>query len=116
MVVFGSASAGCGLAPDVTTLILARVAQSVGAAMTLPGTLAAIARAFPEPGEQARAIGMWAGVGSVSRPAGPLPAARWCPEPNRAGLVSGVNVEGATTRAEPRPSCPWKQRILAAKA
>ena len=53
-------------------LIAARVVQGVGAALLLPGTLAIISRAFPRPGEQARAIGIWAGVGSVALPAGPL--------------------------------------------
>jgi MFS transporter, DHA2 family, methylenomycin A resistance protein len=72
LVVFAIASAGCGLAPDITALIIARVAQGVGAALALPGTLAIITRAFPKPAEQARAIGIWAGVGSVALPAGPL--------------------------------------------
>jgi MFS transporter, DHA2 family, methylenomycin A resistance protein len=31
-----------------------------------------ITHAFPEPAERARAIGMWAGIGSVALPAGPL--------------------------------------------
>lgn len=53
-------------------LIAARAAQGVGAAFLLPGTLAIITRAFPERGEQARAIGIWAGVGSVALPAGPV--------------------------------------------
>jgi DHA2 family methylenomycin A resistance protein-like MFS transporter len=70
--VFGAASLGCALAPGVGVLIAARVVQGIGAALLLPGTLAVIARAYPQPGEQARAIGVWAGVGSVALPAGPL--------------------------------------------
>jgi DHA2 family methylenomycin A resistance protein-like MFS transporter len=70
--VFGAASAGCGLAGGIGALIAARAGQGVGAALLLPGTLAIISRAFPERGEQARAIGVWAGVGSVALPAGPL--------------------------------------------
>jgi MFS transporter, DHA2 family, methylenomycin A resistance protein len=69
---FGTASAGCGLAPTIGVLVVARVGQGVGAALLLPGTLAIITRAFPEPDAQARAIGVWAGVGSVALPAGPL--------------------------------------------
>ncbi len=72
LALFGAASAGCGLAPTVGVLVAARVLQGVGAALLLPGTLAIISRAFPEPGAQARAIGVWAGVGSVALPAGPL--------------------------------------------
>jgi DHA2 family methylenomycin A resistance protein-like MFS transporter len=72
LALFGAASAGCGLAPAVGVLVAARVLQGVGAALLLPGTLAIITRAFPEPAAQARAIGVWAGVGSVALPAGPL--------------------------------------------
>jgi DHA2 family methylenomycin A resistance protein-like MFS transporter len=72
LALFGAASAGCGLAPSIGVLVAARVAQGVGAALLLPGTLAIITRAFPERDAQARAIGVWAGVGSVALPAGPL--------------------------------------------
>ena len=72
LTLFGAASAGCGLAPTVGVLVAARVLQGVGAALLLPGTLAIITRTFPEPDAQARAIGVWAGVGSVALPAGPL--------------------------------------------
>jgi DHA2 family methylenomycin A resistance protein-like MFS transporter len=53
-------------------LVAARVVQGVGAALLLPGTLAIISRAFPGRREQARAIGVWAGIGSLALPAGPL--------------------------------------------
>jgi DHA2 family methylenomycin A resistance protein-like MFS transporter len=69
---FGVASLGCALAPSAAVLVGFRVLQGVGAALLLPGTLAVIAYAFPERGEQARAIGIWAGIGSMALPAGPL--------------------------------------------
>ena len=69
---FGAASLACGLAPGVGVLVAARAVQGVGAALLLPGTLAIISRTFPEEGERARAIGVWAGVGSLALPAGPL--------------------------------------------
>jgi MFS transporter, DHA2 family, methylenomycin A resistance protein len=69
---FGVASLGCALAPSAAVLVGFRVLQGVGAALLLPGTLAVIAHAFPERGEQARAIGIWAGIGSMALPAGPL--------------------------------------------
>jgi DHA2 family methylenomycin A resistance protein-like MFS transporter len=72
MVTFAVASLACGLAPSTGVLITARVVQGIGAALLLPGTLAIISRLFPERAEQARAIGIWAGVGSVALPAGPL--------------------------------------------
>ena len=72
LVVFGAGSLGCGAAPDVGVLVAARVVQGVGAALLLPGTLAIISHAFPEGPEQAKAIGIWAGIGSLALPAGPL--------------------------------------------
>ncbi|PZS35782.1 MAG: MFS transporter [Pseudonocardiales bacterium] len=72
LAVFGVASLACGLAPTTQALIGARVAQGVGAALLLPGTLAIISQAFPGRAEQARAIGVWAGVGSLALPAGPV--------------------------------------------
>jgi DHA2 family methylenomycin A resistance protein-like MFS transporter len=70
--VFGLGSLACGLAPDVPVLVTARVVQGVGAALLLPGTLAIIGRAFPDRAGRARAIGLWAGIGSLALPAGPL--------------------------------------------
>jgi DHA2 family methylenomycin A resistance protein-like MFS transporter len=72
LAVFGAGSLACGAAPTTTVLVGARVVQGVGAAFLLPGTLAIITHAFPEPREQARAIGAWAAVGSIALPAGPL--------------------------------------------
>ena len=72
LAVFGVASLACGAAPNSGLLIGARVLQGVGAALLLPGTLAIISHAFPEPAEQAKAIGLWAGIGSLALPAGPL--------------------------------------------
>jgi DHA2 family methylenomycin A resistance protein-like MFS transporter len=70
--VFGAASFACGGAPSSGALIAARAVQGVGAALLLPGTLAIVTHAFPEAGEQARAIGLWASIGSLALPAGPL--------------------------------------------
>lgn len=70
---FGAASLACGLAPSPAVLISARVAQGVGAAVLLPGTLAVITHAYHEDrAAQARAISIWAAVGSLALPAGPL--------------------------------------------
>jgi DHA2 family methylenomycin A resistance protein-like MFS transporter len=69
---FGVASLMCGVAPGVGTLVGGRALQGIGAAMLLPGTLAVITRAFPGRAEQARAVGVWAGVSALALPAGPL--------------------------------------------
>lgn len=69
---FGLASLVCGLAPGVGVLIAGRAVQGLGAALLLPGTLAVITHAFPDQAEQARAIGIWAGVSALALPIGPL--------------------------------------------
>ena len=72
LVLFGAGSLACGLAPNIGFLVAARVFQGIGAALMLPGTLAIISRAFPERSQQARAIGIWAAIGSIALPVGPL--------------------------------------------
>jgi DHA2 family methylenomycin A resistance protein-like MFS transporter len=72
MGLFGAASLVCGLAPTIGVLVGGRALQGLGAALLLPGTLAVITRAFPDRSEQARAVGIWAGVSALALPAGPL--------------------------------------------
>ena len=72
LALFGVASSVCGLAPGIATLVGGRALQGIGAALLLPGTLAVITRAFPDRAEQARAVGVWAGVSALALPAGPL--------------------------------------------
>jgi len=72
LAVFGLGSLGCAASPSLGVLVVARAVQGVGAALLLPGTLAEISRAFPEPRERARAIGVWASIGGLALPAGPL--------------------------------------------
>src|SRR5690606_8078902 len=47
LVVFTLASLWCGLTGTITGLVLARVAQGVGASMMTPQTMAVITRIFP---------------------------------------------------------------------
>lgn len=72
LAVFGAASAGCALAPTPGLLVAARAAQGIGAALLLPGSIAAIADAYPDRAAQAKALGVWAAVSSLALPAGPL--------------------------------------------
>ena len=69
---FAVASAACGAAPAVGALIAARALQGIGAALLVPSSLALVRAAYPERGAQARALGVWGGVGGAGAAAGPL--------------------------------------------
>ncbi len=71
-VVFTAASAACGLAPDLTVLVAARVLQGAAAAVVLPSSLALVRQAFPDRARQARAISQWAVGGSTALALGPV--------------------------------------------
>jgi EmrB/QacA subfamily drug resistance transporter len=68
---FAVASLLCGLAPTPVVLIAARILQGVGAALLTPGSLAMIQGAFARE-DRARAIGAWAGFGSIAAGLGPF--------------------------------------------
>jgi EmrB/QacA subfamily drug resistance transporter len=70
VVVFAIASAACGLAADVTQLVLARAVQGLGAALLVPGSLALIGSTFPA-AQRGRAIGTWSGTTAVATAIGP---------------------------------------------
>src|SRR5262249_42316933 len=69
-VLFAAASVYCGLASDVGSLIVARAAQGIGAALLVPGSLAIIGASFDEH-ERGRAIGLWSGASAVTGALGP---------------------------------------------
>ncbi|HEX9133729.1 MAG TPA: MFS transporter [Ktedonobacteraceae bacterium] len=62
----------CGFAPTLGWLLFGRMVQGVGAAALMPGSLAVLVAAFPEPRARAQAIGLWAGISGVALAAGPL--------------------------------------------
>lgn len=68
---FATASLLCGLAPDTTTLVLARAVQGIGAALLTPGSLAILQSSFV-PADRARAVGAWTGLLGVATATGPL--------------------------------------------
>ncbi|MGW1709956.1 MFS transporter [Streptomyces sp. NPDC002206] len=72
LAVFVAASAVCGLAPNLGMLVSARLVQGAGAAVIVPSSLALIREAFPDAGERAKAISVWALGGSVGSAAGPV--------------------------------------------
>jgi EmrB/QacA subfamily drug resistance transporter len=68
---FAAASLLCGLAPNVETLIAARVLQGVGGALLTPGSLAILEASF-HPDDRAKAIGAWSGLGGIAGALGPF--------------------------------------------
>ncbi|RYB03120.1 MFS transporter [Lichenibacterium ramalinae] len=70
---FALASALCGAAPDVVTLVAARALQGIGAAVMLPCSLSLINHATQHhPPLRARAVGLWTASGSIGLAAGPV--------------------------------------------
>ena len=68
---FAVASLLCGLAPNVETLVAARVLQGVGGALLTPGSLAILDASFAAE-DRARAIGAWSGLGGIGGALGPF--------------------------------------------
>ncbi len=122
---FALASLLCGVAPNVDTLIAARVLQGAAGALLVPGSLAILQASF-HPDDRAKAIGAWSGFAGVTTALGPflggwlvsaaswrlvfllnLPlaavvlwvAARHIPESRAAAAPHGADVAGATLGA-----------------
>jgi EmrB/QacA subfamily drug resistance transporter len=72
LAVFTAASLVCGLAQNAGMLVAARFVQGIGGAMTSAVILGMIVTMFPEPREQARAIGAFAFVASAGGAVGLL--------------------------------------------
>ena len=72
LAVFTVASLVCGLAQSQEMLVAARFVQGVGGAMTSAVILGMIVTMFPEPREQAKAIGVYAFVASAGGSVGLL--------------------------------------------
>ncbi len=70
--IFGLASLAAALAPSVATLITARAALAIGAAMILPATLKALRQTFSDERERSFALGIWVAVGTGGAAMGPL--------------------------------------------
>ncbi|MBB0242797.1 MFS transporter [Streptomyces alkaliphilus] len=70
MVLFGVASLAGGIASDGATLMAARAAQGVGAALLQPAVIALINTTFAAGPERNRALGVWGTVGASGLAAG----------------------------------------------
>lgn len=69
--IFAAASAACGLAPSIPTLVVARCIQGIGAALLVPGSLAIIGASFDEE-SRGKAIGTWSGFTAITTALGPV--------------------------------------------
>jgi EmrB/QacA subfamily drug resistance transporter len=69
--VFAVASVGCGLAPNIRQLVLARAVQGLGAAFLVPGSLSIISASFSEK-DRGQAIGTWSGFTAITTAMGPI--------------------------------------------
>src|SRR4051794_11205587 len=72
LAVFTAASLLCGLAQSQAVLVTARFLQGIGGAMTSAVILGMIVTMFPEPREQAKAIGVYGFVASAGGSVGLL--------------------------------------------
>jgi EmrB/QacA subfamily drug resistance transporter len=68
---FAVCSMLCALAPNIQTLVAARLLQGVAAALLTPGSLAILQASF-RPEDRMRAIGAWSGLTGVATAAGPI--------------------------------------------
>lgn len=71
VVFFAFASVWCGLAPNITQLIVARGVQGVAAALLVPESLALISANFAKE-RRGQAIGTWSGFTAIAAGIGPV--------------------------------------------
>lgn len=72
LTVFAVASLMCSIAPNIETLIAARLLQAIGGSMMNPVAMSIITQVFTGRVERARAIGVWGGVVGISMALGPI--------------------------------------------
>jgi EmrB/QacA subfamily drug resistance transporter len=71
VVLFAAASAACGLAPNLPSLIAARALQGVAAAILTPASLALLGASFDDKA-RGQAVGVWAGASGLMSAIGPV--------------------------------------------
>ncbi|KAG8772914.1 hypothetical protein FRC12_002826 [Ceratobasidium sp. 428] len=69
---FGAVSLGGGFVNDRIVLIVLRALQGIGASLTIPSALNLLVQMFPEPAEQARAIGMFGATAAIGNVLGTM--------------------------------------------
>ncbi|HKD22753.1 MAG TPA: MFS transporter, partial [Rhizomicrobium sp.] len=71
ILIFACASVLCAMSANISSLLVGRAAQGVGAAILLPNSLAMLGDAFAG-AERGRAIGIWAAMGAMIAAVGPV--------------------------------------------
>jgi EmrB/QacA subfamily drug resistance transporter len=126
-ILFTSASALCGFAPDLLTLVALRFVQGVGGAMIGANSMALVVEATDK-NRRGRALGLYAAAQAVGISAGPVLGGlligtlgwRWVFWVNvPVGLISivaGWLVLPVTPRQSPTPTFDWRGALLLAPA
>jgi EmrB/QacA subfamily drug resistance transporter len=115
VVTFAVASAACGFAVGIGTLIAARALQGIGAALLVPGSLAIISNSFAEE-DRGRAIGTWSSFSAITAAIGPV-LGGWLVETISWRAVFFINIPVAivvvvvSLRHVPESSNPEKGRL-----
>jgi EmrB/QacA subfamily drug resistance transporter len=71
VLLFAVGSSWCGFATSISSLIVARAIQGIGAALLVPGSLAIISASYSER-DRGRAIGTWSGFTAITAAIGPV--------------------------------------------
>ncbi|MET7801822.1 DHA2 family efflux MFS transporter permease subunit [Streptomyces decoyicus] len=69
---FVLASTLCGAAPNGAALVIGRLIQGVGAALSIPSSLGLLANTFPDPKQRAKTVAIWSSISAGSAAVGPL--------------------------------------------
>lgn len=72
LTVFAFGSLLCSLAPNIETLIVARLLQAIGGSMMNPVALSIVSQIFTGRVERARALGIWGSVVGIAMSLGPI--------------------------------------------
>ncbi|QHT63939.1 MFS transporter [Paenibacillus lycopersici] len=72
LVLILAASGVSAAVASIGALITMRAVLGIGGAALLPASLTLIAHAYPDPGERARSLGIWAAVTGIALAAGPV--------------------------------------------
>jgi EmrB/QacA subfamily drug resistance transporter len=116
VVLFAGASALCGIAPSIGTLVAARAVQGIGGALLTPGSLAILQSSFAT-ADRGRAIGAWSGLSGVTAAIGPF-VGGWLVETASWRLIFLINLPLAavviliTLRHVPESADPGAVRRL----